>query len=176
MEAEARRFMQRADEQAGPARTPQAFNGKAVGAMEVTRSLLWPLDGSGTTYEVPPVSVGAGAALYELQLRLAQRHGERVRRMKDSGGELTGEALEAELDANRTERDLALEAVELFGTLVKPRGRLRRLWWRIRRPNPFRSATPGEVAYLLGFFSTRQAGSSPAGASSPSVFQVSRRG
>lgn len=92
-----------------------------------------PLEFRGQTYLVPPVPFVFGVRLVGLQ--------ERVRRLQDQPD--TPAVLE-EL------RAILEEAVELFPSLVRPRG-WRRLIWRIA-PNPFRGASEFEIGELMGFF------------------------
>lgn len=88
----------------------------------------------GVSYIVPPVPFKAGIELSALWTRLENLDG------KDPG-ELA---------------EILTRLVKLFRTLVRPRGMLRRLFWRFTR-NPFASASPREVGQLVGFFSVCRA-------------------
>lgn len=112
------------------ASAPEARNLGPV--QDLSRPL--PLEFAGRTYLVPPVPFVFGVRLVELQ--------ERVRGLQ--GRPETPETM-AEL------RAILDEAVALYPRLVRPRGLLRRLAWRLA-PNPFRGASEYEVGELLGFF------------------------
>lgn len=80
-------------------------------------------------YAVPPVPWEAGQELLELKQRLEDAEG-----------------------GSHHERAVLRRLVKVYGSLVHPRGRLRRAFWWITR-NPFRYASDGEIGQLLVFFS-----------------------
>jgi hypothetical protein len=98
----------------------------------------------GQHYLVPPVPVAQGARLDWIHRRLAQLNEE------PASDEVFDEYVA-----------LCREVTQIARKLVRPlrwrnrflRGKLCRMWWRLRRPDPFKDASDGEVGGLLGFFS-----------------------
>lgn len=91
------------------------------------------LDYDGRRYDVPPVPYPEGIQLQKLLIDL-----EIAEKSDEQGFE--------EMQA------LYSEAVTLFHRLVRPRFWLRRLLWRWMG-NPFETASEGDIARLIGFFS-----------------------
>jgi hypothetical protein len=90
----------------------------------------------GRMYELIPVSFEDGLRLTEARARVTDLHDR----------DLTPDNLRAYRGALRV-------IVRMAPKYLVPRGRLRRVLWRLRvRRNPFRDATDAEVGELLGFF------------------------
>lgn len=90
----------------------------------------------GRMYELRPVSFADGIRLLEAEADIS----ECVAR------EVTGR------DAARQYAAAARLIIRMAPRYLLPRGRVRRLFWRLRlRRNPFRKATDAEVGEILGF-------------------------
>jgi hypothetical protein len=151
---------------------PKVHNLDAVRILQGVRVLPW----ADREYLVPPVPWTQAAELYRVQLRLARLQQEWVKRMGGPDPDPTAVDLAEEEDTLDRQAELIERAIELVGGLIRPRGPLRRLVWRLGwRPNPFRTATVEEVRQLLDFFSASPT-VSRVNVSQATTFQRSRRG
>lgn len=108
-------------------RTAAVVNGDAVRALTLPSVLAY----RGRLYDVPPVPFLAGVRLVELRDQLSQA--------------------ETPADEVRALREI----VTVMKRLIRPRGKVRRATWWLRR-NPFRHASEQEIGELLGFFSAHR--------------------
>lgn len=114
---------------------PRTLNFEAVRVLcdlEELRSIRF----RARAYDVLPVGYVDGLVLDQLAGRL--------RKSRD---------LASQPDQLAELRAVMDEAVVVFARLVRPRGRLRRIAWRVGlRANPFLAASEADVGALLGFF------------------------
>lgn len=121
-----------------PEGRPRARPPRNVGTvLVVTGADRFEIPYRGRMYELLPVSFEDGLRLTQAQTVIEELEGERRPTQEDS---------EAYARALRL-------VVRMTCRYLLPRGRLRRLRWRLRiGRNPFRRATEAELGELLGFF------------------------